>query len=206
MWVKPEWNCTTFPTYAFTACTRTQLITVLVDKSQIRDFKSFTFCASRLFDIATGLTTRDSWFDSPQYCNIYVISQGFIPTTKPTQSPVKCKVGQLSLGIKQPGREAVQSLARTKNMNAWRYTSATLVPAYTAVILLFFYFLFIIISRKNKGGFFDVLLRRPGFNHRPVHMGFVVDKVSLGLIFLRPLPSSSIRTIPPLPHIHPLIN
>ena len=183
-------------------------MTVLVDKSQIRAFKSLLlFFDSRLFDIATSLTTGDSWFDSPQYCNIFVISQGFVPTTKPTQSPVKCKVGQLSLGINQPGREAVQSLARSsENMSAWRYTSTTLMPVYTAAILPFFYFLFIIMSRKNKRGFFDVLLRRPGFNHRPVQVGFVVDKVALGLVFLRPLPSSSIRIIPPLLHTHSLIN
>jgi hypothetical protein len=102
---------------------------------------SFTFCGSRLFDIATSLTTGDLWFDSPQYSNILYFSQDFIPSTKPTHSPMKCKVGQLSLGIKQAGRETVQSSAHSfEDLNAWRYTSTTLMPAYTAAILPSFIF------------------------------------------------------------------
>jgi hypothetical protein len=89
-------------------------------------------------------------------------------------------MGQLSLGIKQAGREAVQSSAHSsKDLKAWRYTSTTLMPAYTAAILPFFYFLFIIISRKKKRLFFYCYCGGP-CSIRPVHVGFVVDKVALG--------------------------
>jgi hypothetical protein len=89
-------------------------------------------------------------------------------------------MGQLSQAVKQPGHEADQSFARSsENMNAWRYTSTTLMPGYTAAILPFLYFLFIIISRKKKRFIFFVLLRRTGINHTPFHVGFMVDNVAL---------------------------
>ena len=43
---------------------------------------------------------------------------------------------------------------------------------------------------------------RSGFNHRPVHMGFMVDKVALGQVFLRVLWFFPVCTIPPMLHIH----
>jgi hypothetical protein len=44
--------------------------------------------------------------------------------------------------------------------------------------------------------------RRPGFAPRSIHVGFVVDKVALGQVFLRVLRFSPANIIPPLPHIH----
>jgi hypothetical protein len=45
----------------------------------------------------------------------------------------------------------------------------------------------------------------PGFAPRPVHVGFVVDKVALGQVFLRVLRFSPVNTIQPLLHIHSCI-
>jgi hypothetical protein len=47
--------------------------------------------------------------------------------------------------------------------------------------------------------------RMPGFAPRAAHVGFVVDKVALGQIFLRILRSSPVNIIPPLFHIHSYI-
>jgi hypothetical protein len=44
--------------------------------------------------------------------------------------------------------------------------------------------------------------RRPGFDPRSVHMGFVVDKVALGLVFLPVLQFSPVSIIPPMLHTH----
>jgi hypothetical protein len=40
------------------------------------------------------------------------------------------------------------------------------------------------------------------FNPRPVHMGFLVDRVVLGQVFLQILQSSHVRIIPPMFHFH----
>jgi hypothetical protein len=40
--------------------------------------------------------------------------------------------------------------------------------------------------------------RRPGFDPRSVHVGFVVDKVVLGQVFLRVLRFSPVSFIPPV--------
>jgi hypothetical protein len=45
-----------------------------------------------------------------------------------------------------------------------------------------------------------VLWRRPGFDPGSVHMGFVVDKVALGQVFLRVLRFSPVNFIPPVLH------
>jgi hypothetical protein len=42
--------------------------------------------------------------------------------------------------------------------------------------------------------------RRPGFDPRSVHVGFVVDKVELGQVFPRILRFSSVNFIPPVLH------
>jgi hypothetical protein len=44
--------------------------------------------------------------------------------------------------------------------------------------------------------------RRSGAAPRAVHVGFVVDKVALGRVFLRVLRVSHVSIIPPLLHIH----
>jgi hypothetical protein len=44
--------------------------------------------------------------------------------------------------------------------------------------------------------------RRPGFAPGSIHVGFVVDKVALGQVFLRILRFSPSNIIPPLLHIH----
>ena len=44
--------------------------------------------------------------------------------------------------------------------------------------------------------------RKPWFNTRPVHMGFVVDKMAVGYIFLQILWSSLVGIIPPMPRTH----
>jgi hypothetical protein len=42
--------------------------------------------------------------------------------------------------------------------------------------------------------------RRPGFNPGPVHVGFMVDKVALGQVFLRVLRLSPVNLFPPVLH------
>jgi hypothetical protein len=42
--------------------------------------------------------------------------------------------------------------------------------------------------------------RRPGFNIGSVHVGFVVDKVAWGQVFLRVLRFSPVNFIPPVLH------
>jgi hypothetical protein len=42
--------------------------------------------------------------------------------------------------------------------------------------------------------------RSPGFDPGSVHVGFVVDKVALGQVFLRVLRSSPVNFIPPVLH------
>jgi hypothetical protein len=42
--------------------------------------------------------------------------------------------------------------------------------------------------------------RRPGFRPGSVHVGFVVDKVTLGQVFLRVLRFSPVNFIPPVLH------
>jgi hypothetical protein len=44
--------------------------------------------------------------------------------------------------------------------------------------------------------------RSPGFDYRPVHMIFVVNKVAMGCVFLRLLQYISIDIIPPMFHTH----
>jgi hypothetical protein len=43
-------------------------------------------------------------------------------------------------------------------------------------------------------------MRRPGFDPRSVHVGFVVDKVALGQVFRRVLRLSPVNFIPPVLH------
>jgi hypothetical protein len=45
-------------------------------------------------------------------------------------------------------------------------------------------------------------LRRPGFAPGSIHVGFVVDRVAMGQVFLRVLRFSPVNNIPPLLHIH----
>jgi hypothetical protein len=42
--------------------------------------------------------------------------------------------------------------------------------------------------------------RRPGFDPGSVHVGFFVDKVALGKVFLRELRFSPVNVIPPVLH------
>jgi hypothetical protein len=44
--------------------------------------------------------------------------------------------------------------------------------------------------------------RRPGFAPGSIHVGFMVDSVALGQVFLRVLRFSPVNIIPPLLHIH----
>jgi len=52
----------------------------------------------------------------------------------------------------------------------------------------------------------SVYLRRPGFDPKSVHVRFVVDKVSLGQVFLRLLQTSPVSVIPPVLHTDSFIN
>jgi hypothetical protein len=48
----------------------------------------------------------------------------------------------------------------------------------------------------------DIVRHWPGFNPRPVHVGFTVDEVTLGQAFLRVLKFPPFNVIPPVLHTH----
>jgi hypothetical protein len=43
---------------------------------------------------------------------------------------------------------------------------------------------------------------RPAFNTASIHVGFLIDKVAMGQVFLRVLRVSPVSVIPPLFHVH----
>jgi hypothetical protein len=50
-----------------------------------------------------------------------------------------------------------------------------------------------------------IAAQRPGFNARPVCLGFVLDKAALEWVFLPILQISPVSIIPPMLHPHSLI-
>jgi hypothetical protein len=48
--------------------------------------------------------------------------------------------------------------------------------------------------------------RRPGFDSRPIHVRFVIDRVALGQVFLRILQFLSVSIISLVLHIHSQLN
>jgi hypothetical protein len=59
--------------------------------------------------IALGYGLDDRWFESWHGLGIFLFPTAFRPALRPTQSPIQWVSGALSLGVKQPGREADHS-------------------------------------------------------------------------------------------------
>jgi hypothetical protein len=73
--------------------------------------------------VGYGLDGRG--FESRQWMGIFLFTTVSRPALGPTQPPIQWVSGDLSLGIKRPGREADYSLpSRAEVKNSWRYISA----------------------------------------------------------------------------------
>jgi hypothetical protein len=62
-------------------------------------------------------------FDSEWGLGIFLLTTASRPAVGPTQTPIRWVPGELSLGVKRPGREAdhsPQSSAEIKNAPSWR--------------------------------------------------------------------------------------
>jgi hypothetical protein len=63
-------------------------------------------------------------FDSRRGLGIFLFTTAFRTALEPTQPPIQCVPGALSLGVKRPGRAADHSSpSRAGDKNAWSYTS-----------------------------------------------------------------------------------
>jgi hypothetical protein len=83
-----------------------------------------------LFDSSVGIALGYRWmigvlgFDSRRGLGIFVFTTASRTALGPTQTPIQCVLGTLSLGIKRPGREADDSLPlMLRSKNEWSYTS-----------------------------------------------------------------------------------
>jgi hypothetical protein len=66
----------------------------------------------------------DRWFESQQRLRIFLFTTLSRPALGPTQPPIQCVPGAVSLRVKRPGREADHSLPSSAEVkNAWSYTS-----------------------------------------------------------------------------------
>jgi hypothetical protein len=57
------------------------------------------------------LDDRGSRFDSRRVLGIFLFTTGSRMALEPTQPPIQCVPGALSLGVKRPGREADHSFS-----------------------------------------------------------------------------------------------
>jgi hypothetical protein len=73
-----------------------------------------------------GYGLDDRGFEYRQRLGVFLFTTGSRPALGPTQPPIQCAQGALSLGIKRPGREADQSPpSSAKVNNAWSYNSTS---------------------------------------------------------------------------------
>jgi hypothetical protein len=87
--------------------------------------------------IVLGYGLDDREFDSRQGLEIFVFATAFRAALGPTQPPIQCEPGVLSLGIKWPGREADHlSLSSAEVKNKWSYTSAPPIRLHNFIFTL----------------------------------------------------------------------
>jgi hypothetical protein len=73
--------------------------------------------AKSIYRRATGWMTAKLGFNSWQGQDIYLYSTASRPTLGPTQPPIQCVLGALSLGLKRPKREADRSHPSSDDAN-----------------------------------------------------------------------------------------
>jgi hypothetical protein len=77
-----------------------------------------------LSDIALSYGLGDRGFETRQGLGIFLFTTVSRTALGPTQPPIQWIPGTLSLGVKRPGREVVNSpSSNAKVKNAWSYTS-----------------------------------------------------------------------------------
>jgi hypothetical protein len=68
--------------------------------------------------------TSSVGFESRQGLGVFLFTTASSTALGPTQPPIQCVPGALSLGVKQPARKADHSPASSAEVkNAWSYTS-----------------------------------------------------------------------------------
>jgi hypothetical protein len=74
--------------------------------------------------IALGYGLVNRGFESRWELRVFLFTTAFRPTQGPTQPPIQCVPGALSLGVERPVREADHSPPSSAQVkNAWNYTS-----------------------------------------------------------------------------------
>jgi hypothetical protein len=88
--------------------------------------------------------TDDRGFESRQWLFIFLLTTSSKPALGPTQPHIHWVPGTLSLGVKQPGREADHlPPSSTEVKNAWNYTSTPPIRLHGVVLSL----------KKNRDNF-----------------------------------------------------
>jgi hypothetical protein len=92
------------------------------------DMKNISYC--RCSGIELGYRLDDRGFESRHGLRIFLLTTASRPFLRPTQSPIQCVPGALSIWIKPPGREIDHSPLSGAEVNAWSYTST---PQYASM-------------------------------------------------------------------------
>jgi hypothetical protein len=71
----------------------------------LKPFTNWTTCSLQFSGIALGYGINDRWFESRQGLGIFLLTTASRLAPEPTQPPIQCVLGVLSVEIKRPGRE-----------------------------------------------------------------------------------------------------
>jgi hypothetical protein len=88
--------------------------------AEVKNMWSYTYTLT----LGYGLDDRGSRVRFPAGLGIFLFITVSRTALGPTQPPIQCVSGALSLGVKRPGREADHSPPSSADVkNAWSYTS-----------------------------------------------------------------------------------
>jgi hypothetical protein len=99
----------------------------------IKTTTTTTTTNTELSGIVLGYGQDDRWFDSRQGLEIF-FTIASREALGPTQPPIQRLPGTLSLGVKQPGREADHSPPPSAEVNAWSRTFTPPIRFYGVVL------------------------------------------------------------------------